>query len=233
MSLTDRVARLTVAVSGVAGMGMLWAASIVHWGDSNATAAEMVADAHAHSSAMLVAGALNLGSMVAFLVMTVGIVAMVRGRGRTFTIVAATIFAAGCPSHVLGGIWELIGSRLAHAGMSPEDEVKAVQSLHELAGLYFAWIVPFLIGLVLLLAAMWRARVVNWGPLALLLIDLFVISWFTTGTSPSQPIWYVDVVITVAAFVWLAVGIVRYRPVLAPARPAEAVAVAEPAAVLV
>jgi hypothetical protein len=210
---------------------MLWAASIVHWGDSSASTAEIVADAHAHSSAMVVAGALNLGSMVAFLVMTVGLVGMIRGRGRTFTIVAATLFAAGCPSHVLGGLWELIGSRLAQAGLSPEDEIKAVESLHHLAGVYFAWIVPFLLGLVLLLGAMWRARVVSWGPLALLLADIVVVGQFTSSSTPSHPLWYVDVVITVVAFAWLGVGIVRYRPEQVPA--AADVPIIEPTAALV
>jgi hypothetical protein len=47
-----------------------------------------------------------------------------------------------------------------------------VQSVQDVQGIYFALVLPFLLGLVLTTAALWRARVVGWQPFALLLGDL-------------------------------------------------------------
>jgi hypothetical protein len=70
---------------------------------------------------------------------------------------------------------------------------------------------------------------VNWGPLALVLGDIIVVGHFTSHTSPSEPLWYVDVVITTAAFLWVAVGLLRYRPTPEVASPAVTAEILEPA----
>jgi hypothetical protein len=82
-----------------------------------------------------------------------------------------------------------------------------------------------MLGMLLIPAALWRARIVSWIPLALIAADLIVVGRFTDSTTPASPLWWVDPAITIVAYGWLALGLAHYVPhdELVPSRTAEPV----------
>jgi hypothetical protein len=216
MTRTDRTLRAVVAAALPLGMAALWAGSIYHYGDASSTPAATVADAQAHPAAQLVNAASYFAETILFTIAAVGLVALIRGRGRTFLLAACGVLAVGLPSHVVGGTFDLTLHALATSSLPTATQVQVVDAVQGVTGIYFALIIPFLLGLVLLTAALWRARVVGWQPFALLLGDLVFGSFFTTGTSPSYWLWWVDPIVTIAAFAWIGIAVLRGRDEEAP-----------------
>jgi hypothetical protein len=206
----NRGPRVLAAVGLVGGMAALWAGSIYHYADTS-TAAAWVADTAAHPDAAVVNAATYLAETVFFLLAAIGLAALVRGRGRTFLLAALGVLAVGLPSHAIGATADLVVRAVATSGVPAAHQVAVVQSVQNVQGLYFALVLPFLIGLVLTTAALWRARVVSWQPFALLLGDL-VLSQVIHPAGPSAWTWWISPIITIASFAWLAVGVLRYSP---------------------
>ena len=204
--------RVLVGVALLGGMSLLWAGSVVHYGqgDSDDPVA-LLADVHAYTGAGAVKAATDVGSMVCFLLAAVGLAATVRGRGRAFTVGVAVLVALGAPSHILGASFGLSLTKLTAAGLPHEQELRVADELLTLQNIYFIGLIPFLLALVLIPAALWRARIVSWGPFALILFDLVVVGRFTDSTTPASLAWWIDPVITLGAYAWLATGLVRYR----------------------
>jgi hypothetical protein len=211
MSHTHRTLRVIVAVALPLGMAALWAGSIYHYGDASSTASAVIADAQAHPGAQLVNAVSCFLETILFTIAMVGLVALVRERGRTFLLAACGVLAVGLPSHVVGGTFSLILHQLATSSLPTATQVQAVKATEGAMGVYFALIIPFLLGLVLLTAALWRARVVSWQPFALLLGDIVFGTFFTSGTSPSYWLWWVDPIVTIASFAWIGIALVRGR----------------------
>ena len=209
MSRTDRPLRAIVAAALPLGMVALWAGSIYHYGDASATASATVADAQAHPGALLVNAVSTFAETILFTVAMVGLVALIRERGRTFLLAACGVLAIGLPSHVVGATLDLTMHGLATSSIPTATQVEVVKAVEGVGGVYFALILPFLLGLVLLTAALWRARVVSWQPFALFLGDIVFGTFFTTGTSPSYWLWWVDPIVTIAAFAWIGVAVLR------------------------
>lgn len=208
---SDRALRVIVAASLTAGIVALWAGSMYHYGDSGASAASMVADAQAHPSAQLVNAVSYLLETIAFTIAAVGLAAIIRGRGRTFLLAACGILAVGLPSHVMGATMHLTMHGLATSTVPTHLQVTVVDQLQGLGAVYFGLILPFLLGLVLLTAALWRARVVGWQPFALLLGDIVFGMTVNGSHTPSDWMWWIDPILTITAFAWMGVGVVRYR----------------------
>lgn len=201
------------SVALLAGIVLLWAGSIVHYGGGDPSdPAALLADVRAYPDATLVKAAIDVGSMLCFLMAAIGLAAMVRGRGKTSTVGVAVLIGLGVPSHVLGASFFLTLTKVTAVGLAPQDELRVAAQLNDLQNLYFAGLVPFLLALLLLPAALWRARMVSWIPLALVALDLVVVGRFTGSTTPASPLWWIDPVITIGAYAWLAAGVLRYRP---------------------
>jgi hypothetical protein len=211
MKTPDRPLRVTVAATLVAGMAALWAGSIYHYGDAGSSAAATVADAQAHPEAQIVNAVSYLLETSLFIIAAIGLAAIVRGRGRTFLMVALGVLAVGLPSHALGAGFHLQLHGLATSSIPTATQVQVVHQLESAQGVYFLLVLPFLLGLVLMTAALWRARVVSWQPFALLLGDLVVGTVLNGNHTPSDWMWWIDPIVTTAAFVWLGIGVLRYR----------------------
>jgi len=211
MSQTDRSLRAVVATALPLGRAALWAGSIYRYGDATSTRAATIADARAHPAAQIVNAASVFAETVLFTIAAIGLVALVRGRGRTFLLWACGVLAVGLPSHVVGGTFDLMLHQLATSSLPTATQVQVVDAMQPVGGVYFALIIPFLLGLILLTAALWRARVVSWQPFALLLGDIVFGTFFTTGTSPSYWLWWVDPIVTIAAFAWIGIAVLRPR----------------------
>jgi hypothetical protein len=220
MALTDRPLRVIVAAALPLGMVALWAGSIYHYGDASTAAPAVVADAQAHPAAQLVNAVSVFAETILFTIAILGLVALVRERGRTFLLAACGVLAVGLPSHVVGGTYALMLHQLATSSLPTATQVDVLEAVEGLGGVYFALIIPFLLGLVLLTAALWRARVVSWQPFALLLGDIVFGTFFTSGTSPSYWLWWVDPIVTVASFAWIGVALVRGRGNVPEEQPA-------------
>jgi hypothetical protein len=190
-------------------MAALWAGSIYHYADTSSAAA-WVADTVAHPDAAVVNAATYLAEAVFVLVAAIGLAGVVRGRGRTFLLAALGVLAVGLPSHAIGATADLVVRAVVTSGVPVAHQVAVVQSVQDVQGLYFALVMPFLLGLVLTTAALWRARVVGWQPFALLLGDL-VLGQVVQTAGPSEWAWWISPIITIASFAWLAVGVLRYR----------------------
>ena len=214
---THRPLRFIVAAALPLGMAALWAGSVYHYGDASASASAVIADAQAHPSAHLVNAVGCLAETILFTIAIIGLVALVRERGRTFLLAACGVLAVGLPSHAMGATWDLLLHQLATSSLPTATQVDVVKAVEGVSGVYFALIVPFLLGLILLTAALWRARVVSWQPFALLLGDIVFGMFFTTGTTPSYWLWWVDPIVTIAAFAWIGVALVRGRDEVASA----------------
>jgi len=205
--------RVLVGTVLVLGMVLLWAGSVVHYGDGNASdPAAMLADVHAYPTANLVKAVIGVASMLCFLVAGVGLSAMVQGRGRPATVGVTILLALGAVSHLLGASVIMFLVRVTAVGMAPSDELTVTTQLVELQGIYFFGLIPFLLALLLLPAALWRARMVSWIPFALIAADVTVIGQFTGDVTPASVLWWIDPVISIAAYTWLAAGIIRYYP---------------------
>ncbi|HET6939913.1 MAG TPA: hypothetical protein VFI19_14965 [Nocardioides sp.] len=229
MATTHRTLRLVTGAALTLGMAALWAGSIYHYGSADASAADMVADAQANPGAQLVNAVSYLLETMLFTIAAIGVAAIVRGRGRTFVLVACGVLAVGLPSHAMGATMHLTMRELATSSLPTDVQVSVVDSVNGLGAVYFALILPFLLGLVLLTAALWRARVVGWQPFAILVADIVVGMTVNGSHTPSDWMWWIDPIVTIAAFAWLAVGLGRYRadepePVDAPEQPALAAA---------
>jgi hypothetical protein len=228
MDRSFNLARIPAAASLVAGMALIWVSPIVHWAPTEPASA-ILADAQVHRAAYVVGAATDIASMICFGIAGVGIAAIVSGRGRTFALIAAAVMVLGLPSHVFGGVSKLVVVGLTESGVSPDVQAQILDELMALQSVYFALIVPFLLAMLLLPAALWRARAVTWVPLAMMLMDLFVVSQFTSSTTPSDWLWWIDPLVTVTAYGMLAVGLLRYRRVAHEAPPPLTVApAAEP-----
>jgi hypothetical protein len=211
MTTPDRTLRLVVAGSLTAGMAALWAGSIYHYGDAGASASTMIADAHAQPSAQIVNAVSYLMETILFTVAAIGLAALVRGRGRGFLLVACGVLAIGLPSHVVGATFHLTLDRLAGSSLPTQVQVDVLDSMTGLGEIYFLLVLPFMLGLILLNAALWRARVVSWQPFALLVGDIVFGTIVNGSHTPADWLWWVDPVVTIAAFAWLGVGVLRYR----------------------
>jgi hypothetical protein len=211
MATTDRTLRVVVAASLTAGMAALWAGSAYHYGDAGASAASMVADVHAYPAAQLVNAVSLYVETVCFTIAAIGLAALVRGRGRTFLLVACGVLALGLPSHVMGATMQLTLHQLASSDLPVGLQVSVLESVQGLFGVYFALILPFLLGLVLLTAALWRARVVGWQPFAVLVADIALGMTVNGSHTPSDWMWWIDPVVTIAAFAWVGLRVLRYR----------------------
>jgi hypothetical protein len=211
MATTQRTLRLVTGTALTLGMAALWAGSIYHYGSADASPADMVADAQAHPGALLVNAVSSLVETVLFTIAAIGVAAIVRGRGRTFVLVACSVLAVGLPSHVMGATLNLTMHQLATSSVPTEVQVSVLDSVNGLGAVYFALIVPFLLGLILLTAALWRARVVGWQPFAILVADIVVGMTVNGSHTPSDWMWWIDPIVTIAVFAWLAVGLARYR----------------------
>ena len=53
---------------------------------------------------------------------------------------------------------------------------------------------------------------VSWIPFALIAADLTVVGQFTGDVTPASLLWWIDPVISIAAYTWLAAGIIRFHP---------------------
>jgi len=229
MATTHRTLRLVTGTALTLGMAALWAGSVYHYGSADASPADLVADARANPGAQLVNAVSYLLETILFTIAAIGVAAIVRGRGRTFVLVACGVLAVGLPSHVMGATLHLTMHELATSSLPTDVQVSVLESVDGLGAVYFALIVPFLLGLILLTAALWRARVVGWQPFAILVADIVVGMTVNGGHTPSDWMWWIDPIVTVAAFAWLAVGLVRYRadepePVESPEQSALAAA---------
>jgi hypothetical protein len=213
MNRSPRPFRVLVGVALLAGMVLLWTGSVIHYGngDPNDPAA-LLADAHAYPGAAVAKAVTDVASTLAFLLGVIGLVAIVRGRGRAVTIGVAMLLALGVPAHVFGASFFLTVAKISQADLPAPVELRVVTELAGLQNLYFAALVPFLLAMLLIPAALWRARIVSWIPLALIAADLIVVGRFTSSTTPSSPLWWVDPAITIVAYGWLAVGVARYVP---------------------
>ena len=172
MTTTDRTLRVVVATALTAGMAALWAGSMYHYGDASASASTTIADAQAYPAAQIVNAVSYLMETVLFTVAAIGLAALVRGRGRTFLLVACGVLAVGLPSHVMGATFHLTLHGLATSSLPTPVQVDVLESVQGLGSIYFLLVVPFLLGLILLTAALWRARVVGWQPFAVLVADI-------------------------------------------------------------
>lgn len=209
----NRISRVLVGAALLAGMVLLWTGSVIHYGPANGTEpAALIAEVQAHHGALVARAATDIASMACFLLGAIGLVAIVRGRGRRFAVATAVVMALGVPSHVLGASYLLFLTRVASADIATADQAEVVGEFAALQNLYFVGLVPFLLGLVLIPVTLWRARAVSWIPLALLVLDLVVIGRFTGSTTPSVPLWWIDPVVAIVVFGWLAIGVARYRP---------------------
>jgi Domain of unknown function (DUF4386) len=197
----------------LAGMVLLWTGSVIHYGQGDPNDAQaLLADAHAYPGANLAKAATDVASMTCFLLGGIGLAAIVRGRGRGATITAVVLLALGAPSHVLGASFWLTLIKVTNAGLTTGEETRVATQLINLVNIYFLGLIPFLLALLLIPAALLRARIVSWIPLALIACDLIIISRFTDSTTPSSPLWWLDPLITITAYGWLAYGIARYQP---------------------
>jgi Domain of unknown function (DUF4386) len=220
--------RALVGSALVGGMVLLWAGSVVHYGDGDPSdPVAVLADIHAHPGATIAKAVLDVASVLCFLMAAIGLAATVRGRGRASTVGTAVLIGLGVPSHILGASFFLTFTKLTQAALTRDQEIRVASRMIELQDAYFIGLVPFLLALVLIPAALWRARIVSWVPFALVAVDLVVVGQFTGSTTPSSPLWWIDPVLTIAAYVWLAIGLLRYRPgerAVATAAPAPAAA---------
>jgi hypothetical protein len=212
MNRTDRVLRIVVAIALTAGMAALWAGSIYHYGSASASAATAVADAQKFPAAHLVNAVSDLLETVLFIIAAVGLAALVRGRGRTFLLAACGVLAVGLPSHVMGATFHLTMHGLATSTIPTAQQVHAVDAVQGLGAVYFLLILPFLLGLILLTAALWRARVVSWQPFAVLVADIAFGMTVNGPHTPADWMWWIDPIVTIAAFAWIGLGVIRYRP---------------------
>jgi hypothetical protein len=211
MTTSDRALRVVVAVALFLGMAALWAGSIYHYGDAAAGPAAAVADAHANPTAQTVDFVSYLLETILFTIAAIGLAAIVRGRGRTFLIAACGVLAVGLPSHAVGGTLSLTMHQLVTSSLPVPLQVQVVEQVKGIMAVYFALIIPFLLGLILLTAALWRARVVSWQPFALLVADIVGGVFLNGKHTPSDWMWWIDPVVTLAAFAWLGVGVLRYK----------------------
>lgn len=141
-----------------------------------------------------------------------GLVAVVRGRGRVAVIAAAVVTSAGLPAHAVGAAFNLVAVQLLYSGLSVADQVRAITPIYNNVGpVYFIGLVPYLVGLFLVPAAMWRARMVSWAPLALLVVG-FAYQTFIGDPSSNSVLRGLEPVIPIAAYAWLGLGYLRYRP---------------------
>jgi hypothetical protein len=212
---SDRAPRILAAVGLAGGMIALWAGAVYHNGDVS-TSAAMLADAAAHPTAPLVQAGTFIAETVFFTLAAIGLAGVVRGRGRAFLLSALAVLAVGLPSHAIGATAGLAVRATALSGIPHQQQVAVVDSLANVQGFYFGLVPVFLLGLVLTTASLWRARVVGWQPFALLLGDLVVGQVLFGDSAQSSWQWWVSPVVTVSAFVWLAIGILRYRPAPVP-----------------
>lgn len=205
--------RIIVGTLLLSGMVLLWAGSVVHYGNGDASdPAALLADVHAYPTANVVKAVSGVASMTCFLIAGVGLTAIVRGRGRASTVGVTILLALGAASHLLGASVIMFLAKVTSAGMAPSDELTVATQLVELQNIYFFGLIPFLLAVLLLPAALWRARMVSWIPFALIVADLTVIGQFTGDLTPASLVWWIDPVISIAAYTWLAVGIIRYHP---------------------
>ena len=213
MNRSPRRYRALVGMALFAGMVLLWAGSVIHYGagDPNDPAA-LIADVRAYPGATVAKAVTDVASTLAFLLGAIGLVAIVRGRGRIFTIGVAVLLGLGVPAHVLGASFFLTAAKISQAGLPAPQEIRVVTELAGLQDAYFAALVPFLLAVLLIPAALWRARIVSWIPLALIAADLIVVGRFTSSVTPSSPLWWADPIITIVAYGWLALGVARYVP---------------------
>ncbi len=206
--------RVLVGAATLAAMILLWTGSAIHYGQGDSSdPVALIADVRDHGPAIAAKALTDIASMLCFVLAAIGLAATVRGRGRTFTLTVAVLTALGVPSHVLGASFMLTLIKVDAAELPDAEQTRVVSELVGLQNLYFIGLVPFLLAMLLLPAALWRARIVSWIPLSLLAVDLVIIGRFTDSTTPSSPIWWIDPIVTVVAYGWLAVGIMRYRPV--------------------
>jgi hypothetical protein len=204
-------------------MVLLWAGSVIHYGTGDpSNPAALLADVHAYPAATVAKAATDVASTLAFLLGVIGLVAIVRGRGRTFTITVAVLLALGVPAHVLGASFFLTIAKITQAGLTAPQELRVVTELGGLQNIYFAALVPFMLAMLLIPAALWRARIVSWIPLALIGADLIVVGRFTDSTTPASPLWWGRPAITIVAYGWLVLGLAHYDE-LVPSRTAEPV----------
>jgi hypothetical protein len=221
MPHTPRLYQALVGAALLAGMVLLWTGGVIHYGHGSPNDPQaLLADAHAYTGANLAKAAIDIASMTCFLLAGIGLAAIVRGRGRAFTIGVVVLLALGVPSHVLGASFQLTVTKLTSSGLTPDDEVRVAEQLIKLLNVYAIGLVPFLLALLLLPAALWRARMVTWIPLALIAGDLIIVNQFTDSTTPDSLLWWLDPIIAVTAYGWLACGIARYRPANDPGRAA-------------
>ena len=213
MSHSPRPYQALIGAALLAGMVLLWTGSVIHYGQGSPNDPQaLLADAHAYPGANLTRAATDIASMTCFLLGGIGLAAIVRGRGRGATIPAVVLLALGVPSHVLGASFWLTVIKVTNAGLTAAEETRVARQLIDLANIYFLGLIPFLLALLLIPAALWRARVVSWIPLALVAGDLIVVNQFTGSFTPNSLLWWLDPLITVTAYGWLAYGITRYRP---------------------
>jgi hypothetical protein len=221
MSVTDRTLRVTVATALTAGMAALWAGSMYHYGSASDSAARTIADAQAFPEAQLVNAVSCLLETVLLTIAAIGLAAIVRGRGRTFLLAACGVLAVGLPSHVMGATFHLTLHGLATSSVPTALQVDVLEAVQGVGSLYFLLIVPFLLGLILLTAALWRARVVSWVPFAVLVADIVFGMTVNGSHTPADWLWWIDPVVTIAAFAWVGLGVIRYRAADEPAVGAE------------
>jgi|tagenome__1003787_1003787.scaffolds.fasta_scaffold20939558_2 hypothetical protein len=213
MSHSPRPYQALVGAALLAGMVLLWTGGVIHYGQGDPNDAQaLLADAHAYPGANLAKAATDVASMTCFLLGGIGLVSIVRGRGRGATITAVVLLALGVPSHVLGASFWLTLIKVTDAGLTAGEETRVATQLINLVNIYFLGLIPFLLALLLIPAALWRARIVSWIPLALIACDLIVINRFTDSTTPNSPLWWLDPLIAITAYGWLAYGIARYQP---------------------
>lgn len=226
----DRYYQILVAISTVTAMAALWIGSIIHYGEWDG-AAGMLDDARRYPDGVLAGGISELVMGACLTIAVIGLAALVRGRGSVFMRVSATILGVGITGHVLGGFFHLILVRIAQADVARADALRVLDSVVVLQTLYFALLAPFLLGLILLPAALWRARAVSWQPFTLILADLVLGPFLTGDKTPADRLWWSGPIVTITAYAWLAVGIARYRPDQAAtaAAPPATPAVAAPA----
>ena len=155
MIRSPRLYRTLTGSALLAGMVLLWTGGVIHYGQGDLNdPATLLADVRAYPGATLAKAATDIASMACFLLAAIGLAATVRGRGRTFTVAVALLLGLAVPSHVLGASYLLTLTKVTNANLAAADETRLVSELATLQNVYFLSLVPFLLGMLLLPAAL-------------------------------------------------------------------------------
>ena len=206
--LTHLTRERVIAVSLIAAWTTVWLGAVAApdpW--TSPEAALAVAERNPTGLQMYALASVTYG--VLFVPALLGLIALVGGRGVALTRLAVGMIVIGLFGHCFEAA-ETLALVASAQGLESADALAALRPVFAALDPFTPLIAGFILGVPLLLAALWRAGLTSRWPLLALLVSFPI--GVLGASQPFSPVWILGTALAEASVVWAAVDIARTRP---------------------